>query len=49
MYIIEIYKRQKMEFDCLDAESLTGFDWDDGNVYKNEVTIQHSHPSDLIG
>jgi len=23
-----------MEFDCLDAESLTGFDWDDGNVYK---------------
>ena len=25
-----------MEFDCLDAESLTGFDWDDGNVYKNE-------------
>ena len=24
-----------MEFDCLDAESLTGFDWDDGNVYKN--------------
>ena len=25
-----------MEFDCLDTESLTGFDWDDGNVYKNE-------------
>jgi uncharacterized DUF497 family protein len=25
-----------MEFDCLDAESLTGFDWDDANVYKNE-------------
>jgi uncharacterized DUF497 family protein len=25
-----------MEFDCLDAESLTGFDWDNGNVYKNE-------------
>jgi hypothetical protein len=23
-----------MEFDCLDAESLTGFDWDDANVYK---------------
>ena len=25
-----------MEFDCLDAHSLTGFDWDGGNVYKNE-------------
>ena len=25
-----------MEFDCLDAEALMGFDWDDGNVYKNE-------------
>ena len=25
-----------MEFDCLNAEALTGFDWDDGNVYKNE-------------
>jgi len=25
-----------MEFDCLDTESLTGFDWDDGNIYKNE-------------
>ena len=25
-----------MEFDCLDVESLIGFDWDDGNVYKNE-------------
>ena len=36
MYIIEIYKRQEMEFDCLDAEALMGFDWDDGNVYKNE-------------
>ncbi|CAA6812016.1 MAG: Unknown protein [uncultured Sulfurovum sp.] len=26
-----------MEFDCLDAEALTGFDWDDGNVYIEEV------------
>jgi len=25
-----------MKFDCLDIESLTGFNWDDGNVYKNE-------------
>ncbi len=25
-----------MEFDCLDIDSLIGFDWDDGNVYKNE-------------
>ena len=25
-----------MEFDCLDVESLIGFDWDDANVYKNE-------------
>ena len=25
-----------MKFDCLDAKSLTGFDWDDANVYKNE-------------
>ena len=25
-----------MEFDCLDLESLIGFDWDDGNIYKNE-------------
>jgi len=25
-----------MEFDCLDIESIIGFDWDDGNIYKNE-------------
>ena len=25
-----------MDFDCLDIESLIGFDWDDGNIYKNE-------------
>ena len=25
-----------MEFDCLDLERLVGFDWDDGNIYKNE-------------
>jgi len=24
-----------MEFDCLDVASLTGFDWDEGNRYKN--------------
>ena len=22
--------------DCLDVEKVTGFDWDDGNVYKNK-------------
>lgn len=25
-----------MKFDCLDTDALTGFDWDDGNIYKNE-------------
>jgi uncharacterized DUF497 family protein len=25
-----------MEFDCLNTESIVGFDWDNGNVYKNE-------------
>jgi len=25
-----------MEFECLNVEALTGFEWDDGNVYKNE-------------
>ncbi len=25
-----------MEFECLDVESLVGFDWDDGNIYKNK-------------
>jgi len=25
-----------MEYDCLDVESLIGFDWNDSNVYKNE-------------
>jgi uncharacterized DUF497 family protein len=25
-----------MNFDCLDVASLVGFEWDDGNVYKNE-------------
>ena len=25
-----------MEFDCLDIEFLIGFDWDNGNVYKND-------------
>ena len=25
-----------MNFDCLDIDSITGFDWDEGNIYKNE-------------
>jgi len=25
-----------MEFDCLSLESVVGFDWDEGNLYKNE-------------
>ena len=25
-----------MKFECLDIESAVGFDWDDGNIYKNE-------------
>ncbi|MDQ7044810.1 MAG: BrnT family toxin [Sulfurimonas sp.] len=25
-----------MTFDCLDLESIVGFDWDDGNIHKNE-------------
>jgi len=25
-----------MEFECLNVEALSGFEWDDGNVYKNE-------------
>lgn len=25
-----------MEFDCLDIDSVFGFDWDEGNLYKNE-------------
>ncbi len=28
--------------DCLDIEKVTGFDWDDGNVYKNK----HKHGLD---
>ena len=27
-----------MGFDCLDIDSIVGFDWDDGNVLKNEIT-----------
>ncbi len=26
-----------MEFDCLDIDSIVGFDWDDGNMLKNEI------------
>ena len=25
-----------MDFDCLDVKSINGFDWDNGNIYKNE-------------
>ena len=25
-----------MEFDCLNIEDISSFDWDDGNIYKNE-------------
>jgi len=25
-----------MEFDCFEVDSVIGFDWDDGNLYKNE-------------
>ena len=25
-----------MDFDCLDVEAVVGFDWDEGNIHKNE-------------
>ena len=25
-----------MQFDCLDLENIIGFEWDDGNIHKNE-------------
>lgn len=25
-----------MKFNCLDIKNIVGFDWDDGNLYKNE-------------
>ncbi len=25
-----------MSFDCLDVESIVGFEWDEGNIHKNE-------------
>ena len=25
-----------MNFDCLDIEAIVGFDWDEGNIHKNE-------------
>lgn len=25
-----------MEFDCLDVDAIVGFEWDEGNVHKNE-------------
>ncbi len=25
-----------MEFDCLDVDAIVGFEWDDGNIHKNE-------------
>ena len=26
-----------MEFDCLDIKNVVGFDWDEGNIRKNEI------------
>lgn len=26
-----------MRYECLDIESVVGFDWDDGNILKNEL------------
>lgn len=26
-----------MSFDCLEIDTITGFDWDEGNIYKNKV------------
>jgi uncharacterized DUF497 family protein len=26
-----------MEFECLDIDEIIGFDWDDGNILKNEL------------
>ena len=26
-----------MNFDCLEIESIVGFEWDDGNIHKNET------------
>jgi len=26
-----------LNFDCLDIENIVGFDWDNGNIIKNEV------------
>ena len=25
-----------MDFDCLDIEAIVGFDWDEGNIHKND-------------
>ena len=25
-----------MNYDCLDVDSIVGFDWDEGNIHKNE-------------
>ena len=25
-----------MQFDCLDIDAIVGFDWDEGNIHKNE-------------
>ncbi len=25
-----------MDYDCLDVEAIVGFDWDEGNIHKNE-------------
>ncbi len=29
-----------MAFECLDIENIIGFDWDDGNIFKNEKKHQ---------
>ncbi len=26
-----------MDYECLDIENIVGFDWDDGNLLKNEI------------
>ena len=40
--MIAIYnlKVHCMEFECLDIDNIIGFDWDDGNILKNEKKYQ---------
>ena len=30
------FKGESLKFDCLDIKSIIGFDWDEGNIDKNE-------------